>query len=545
MDFEALLASAGDMVATRRYRRGSARASLGNGRKQTLLRSVLRAYGRYLTASNVSPAVAPRLRLSRRDLHAWRCELSHGELAPEEASDALYEWSRLLRRKQLVDIELNRQLFRVVLEIHHPRDAETFHLSVVVTHDVAEDHNYAAVTIATLDDIDLRVLLATRQTESAPSPTCVGEMADEPLGRDAAVVTTFLSSFVRTVADKMPERIRKAAARIRHDRQERKKSTTTALAVLAILIAGMFAMRKVVAFGVADTILDVSSGTTEKRFVVEQDGHRVRLVDADTLHPRSDWAQSIVDPVTGDRVDAAGLNTFIFRAGPGLTTCTLACEKEPKEHSPQWWFDDDGKPVPGIAIDPLPDGVGAERLHILYAVFPRTKNPAVLDAVARGRTLVDFGEGIRFTGMKYLNAPTPLFIGSYHFREPGLKEIVVQWQSAQGAIVEEQYALVCVGYRTGTHSPETVNLRVPTGLPFATWFRCEQGAIWSKTHGTWRASDEDSLVAEYRRYPKLPHHYVRQTRDGSPAFTWTNEYYQKLFQPWGDLSEGIRAAMTK
>jgi hypothetical protein len=532
MNVEALLTDAIDALTDRRYRRGKGRASLGVGKKQTLLRAVLRAYGRRLDGSSEALLPAPRLKLSRSELVTSRCELSHADLAPQDASDARYEWSLLLRRVQHVDVELESELYRVGLEILHPKNAETFFLIVGIQRDTTRKQDFIAVTTPSMEDVNLQTLL---QRAGEPRPDTPPPADPEgPISADLAVVTTLLASFTRTVAERMPDRIRRAAARIRQDRNAKKPAAlwSTVVAVLAILVAGMFALRKIAAYGLADTLVDVDRGTITKTYSVEHAGSRVRLIDGKTLHPRSEWADVIVDPITGDRIDTSGRSTAIFRAGSNTTSCTLSCDND-QFLMPRWWTDDKGNAVPGIAIEPLRASITTERRHILYAVLPNMSDTAVRDAVKRGQTFVDFSEGVRLTGMHYVDGPAPMFVGSYHFRDDGLKEIDVQWRSPRGALVAEQYALVCVGGAAGVHPVQTVNVRVPTSLRVARWFQCEQGTIWWKPAATWSAATEAELINAYQRDPSLPHYYARKPTGGvSPAY-WTYDFYEKLFNAEG------------
>lgn len=164
MDLERVLIDACDPLATRKFTRGTKKAKLGNGLKQALLRAVLQAFARQMSADGHIRPSAPRLRLTARALHDCRNQLGFPELAPAAASDALYEWSLLLKQPQEVDVEDGKGVARVTLRMLHERDAESFDLTVDVRADPAGDHTYEPVLQSGTDLSDLRTLFPGSQS---------------------------------------------------------------------------------------------------------------------------------------------------------------------------------------------------------------------------------------------------------------------------------------------------------------------------------------------------------------------------------------------
>jgi len=170
MDLERVLVEACDALATRRFTRGAKKAKLGKGRKQALLRAVLQAYGRWLSANPPIQSNAPRLRLTARALYECRSELDCPTLAPAAASDALYEWALLLRQPHTVDVEDGEGIARATLRILHERDSESFDLMIDVRRDATGAHRYEPVVVPGVDVRDVRTLFPESAIAAASSP---------------------------------------------------------------------------------------------------------------------------------------------------------------------------------------------------------------------------------------------------------------------------------------------------------------------------------------------------------------------------------------
>jgi hypothetical protein len=170
MDLERVLIEACDALATRKFTRGTKKSKLGSGLKQALPRAVLQAFGREMSADGHIRPLAPRLRLTARAMHDCRNQLGFPELAPAAASDALYEWSLLLKQPQTVDVEDGKGVARVTLRMLHARDTESFDLTVDVRADAAGDHTYESILQSGTDLSDVRTLLPGAQSADAEAP---------------------------------------------------------------------------------------------------------------------------------------------------------------------------------------------------------------------------------------------------------------------------------------------------------------------------------------------------------------------------------------
>jgi hypothetical protein len=160
IDLEQVLADACDELGKLEFARGARRAKLGKSRKQALLRATARTYAVHCLADEAARLHAPRLRVTRRELHQFRAKLGISTLSKQEASDALYEWSSLLKQPHTVDVDAAGDIARVTFTALHERDSEVVELLVDVRVDTTGQHTYTPIVVPGRDTRDLTSLLA-------------------------------------------------------------------------------------------------------------------------------------------------------------------------------------------------------------------------------------------------------------------------------------------------------------------------------------------------------------------------------------------------
>jgi hypothetical protein len=543
MNFERALAQASDDLAKRRYRRGAtARVKLGRGQKQALLRATLRAYAKRHLSSEHCLGDAPQLRLTRRSLHDWRCELGFPGLHESEASDSLYEWSRLFGQPQIVDIEEDGAILRLTLSMLHERDSETFDLRLNIDRDQTGRHEYESIVRFGLNVCDLGSLF-DRAAPQYPAQRNVEPTDDiaAPLGDELQTVTRFLYSFSASVAHKFPERIRKARARIDADKREKKSPWLTAVAVFGILIAGWIAFTRIYKTSLAETDVDVRSGTWSRTFAFEANQDRIRTIDLRTKKPLSGWANAIIDPVTGDSIVFAGRQAdgkyiYTLRVGRppgGIQPTSRVC-------LPQWWYGDDNSPDPGFAIAPVKSQPAAESRRAVFMIVPDYRDRQLMDSVRNGTTIVEIGGRRRWSGAQYtlLDNQWPVLVFTSVLERSTLQQLTIYWKSATGKVIRAEYQLICPGDPSSVEFARMTDMHLMT-VPqrHINWPVCGARTVFFAGWGAkWTPYPAEEAPAKlhhaYTNEPRLPNRYTPLTSfDTVPQVGYVFNDYGEIPEP--------------